>query len=215
MKLSRRNNSLTFLIFILSLVSCINIKVSKKYINYNPYKKGHVLVFQSKVTNSFDTILIMNVREKRKERNLPYWIGHNTYHIYALPLNYYWGNLGEQRISNFLSIYPPKSIPENSLFMGITLNASFYAINNLKNIDSLMNQKEMSFQVNGKTYNDVLVFNLIPNFSKIKPAYIKQVYWSKKHGYIRLINYGNDTANIFNHYYNEDIISKYQNVRYY
>lgn len=201
-----------FILFLaVVLFSCINIKVPIKYTKFNPYCISDILVFKSS-SGSIDTVIITNVREKHVDRqNLPHLIGRNSIEVVGVPLSDYGFNRKRLATSPVIVIYPKKALPGNTIFLGLHINSNYILSNFIQNLDSLIDENQITLKISDKLYNDVIIINTANN----RPNHVCKVYWSKKHGILRLVNCSKDSADLISKFQDQELYNKYKDTNYY
>lgn len=167
-----RQIGVTLVIVSLTIISCgKKISLTEDELSLNPYKFGEALIFQSNL-GKMDTIIVDGLRKGFPDAPGPLKYYDERLHVTAL---------GGGEILELLAKTPDKDT--RFFFHAIISHASFCC--KYFDLDLLNQLPEQKITIKGKEYNDVIMIQNDSAMSLDSPNFVKHLFWSKKHGYVR------------------------------
>ena len=148
------------------------IPLTESELLLNPYQTGQGLVFQSN-SGKTDTTIVRGYRKGFPDAPGPLKYYDQRLHVFSV-------DGGE--ILALLAKTPDEDT--RFFFHAIVSNTSFCC--NYFDLKVLNNLPEETLIINGREYNDVIKIQNDSSEFSVDSNFIKSLYWSKKHGYVRL-----------------------------
>ncbi|MCA6437699.1 MAG: hypothetical protein IM600_09385 [Bacteroidetes bacterium] len=201
-----------YLIFLTTLISCIQKRVPQSIKKISPYKTNDIIVFEHLGSEKNDTFFVAYSGDIPKNNNPKTQIvKKNTYKSVCFSSDYH---PTEDFRSNpvLIELVPNyklnKSTPQtNGILFSIYTNS--YCLWHFMTFSDLNRCDSISMTVNGKTFNDVL--EIKTNYSQESSGFkcnIKTFYWSKKNGYLKFRTSKNQEYVLKNKYNDLNTVEK-------
>ncbi|MBC7525469.1 MAG: hypothetical protein H7239_13655 [Flavobacterium sp.] len=163
--------------------------LTKKDIEFNPYKVGDSLFFQS-TKNEKDTIIITSIyKQKLTEKCyslltcIPTYLFGETWEGYYV--NSEFPNNHGEAWDDILTIRAEKDGTKTIMFSLYKKDACWYGNNDMENnANKILNLPTIKFERGQKIFNDVIIIPSTNKEYRDRDDFIAKMYWSKSQGLV-------------------------------